>query len=200
MNAKGGLVHMVALNHLLASCVLVSEVDKRKYPAWKAILIAIAAGALSHLMMDALPHLDPSALFPTESFTRFTNVWWFAVADNIIGFSIVLLWWLKQEQPAPWWLVTAAIVGCWGPDVLVSAYDAGYTPKWNIVIRAEQVHDMWHNFWMMYWSPALKRAELIKLTLGTVLSLVTAAILVRRLQRQRNPDKERSMPAVPAID
>lgn len=191
---------MVAMNHLLASCVLVSEIKKREYPAWKALAVAVTGGALSHLLMDALPHLDPSVLFQSESFTRFTEVWWFAVVDNLVGFAIVGAWWLKHKARIPWWLMCAAISGCWGPDLLISAADAGHIPAWNTIAHLVSIHRTWHDYWIWQWSPTPEQIVFIRMTLGTFLSIVTALILAIRLLRQLQPDKVLVTPPEPAID
>lgn len=175
---------MIATAHLLVGCVLASKVNSRPCPAWKAALVAVIIGQLSHLVQDALPHLDPS-IAGSKYLTPFSLTWYLAVMDNLVGFSLVAAWYVKNRAKECFWLVALATFSCWAPDLYVAAFKAGYLgASWGAT-AIYTVHNLWHNWWINCCGLDGTQIDLTKLSFGSVTTVICLWLASKELLEKK---------------
>jgi hypothetical protein len=160
---------MIATAHLVASATITSLAVKYRTPAWTAVAVALS----SHVLMDAIPHVEHENL--GSDFSTFgTLAFYTAVVDNLIGFAVLLYYYRRLELPR---LLTAAVMlGAWAPDLLQYFVIKGW---WRGGVASD--YSDFHYF-LHSWRDLLDPTYTI--SFGTLNTLVVLFLCILHLRRQ----------------
>lgn len=142
---------MIATTHLLvggAVGVAVGHVTQNP-------VLALAAGFSTHIICDAIPHIDhPWHEIGQGKIVWTPAVWTFAIADSLIGLIIIFLLWRELYGfPA----LSSFIWGAMGgylPDFISNVpFWSDYSAKLPILKQWYYIHNWVHDLWQERFPP-----------------------------------------------
>jgi len=117
-------------------------------------LAALVAGIASHLICDAIPHLDvpPGSQGRNGELLWTPRLWTFALTDSGIAALIAMSFWVTRFHFPFFTPFVAGAIGGYLPDFVDNV------PFWNKMVRSwpgfkqfHDFHDAIHAFWRRYY-------------------------------------------------
>jgi hypothetical protein len=167
---------MIQIAHLAVAAAISSKLEQRG----AGPLVGLGIGLTSHLLLDSVPHIEPTAFgLNIEEFL--SPGWWWAVGDFITAWGLVgmFLLWRRIKLNL---LLMAVIAGAYGPDVILMAPGvseiAGPYVTWFNQLH-EATHTPWRDWYYSF--PTLE-----KLLIGAPLTACTICYCTARVIERRH--------------
>jgi hypothetical protein len=131
---------MIATAHMLAGSAIAVHLVQTERRKTQLILKAVVYALVSHVVLDFIPHIEPSS-FGTNYTDTWSSGWWMAVVDNCAGILTLFYWMPRIPELKPWVqpLCAFTIFLAWIPDFL-----------WYLVMKDVWTGSVAQNYWLFH--------------------------------------------------